>query len=47
MEEHFKAGDFATGIIQGIGEISLLLKKHFPIKNNDLNELSNKPVILP
>ena len=47
MEEHFKAGDFATGVIQGIDEISLLLKQHFPIKNNDLNELSNKPVILP
>ncbi len=46
MEKYYKANDFGNGAVKGIEEIDLLLTKHFPIKNNDKNELSNKPVIL-
>ncbi len=46
METHFKAGNFGEGVLQGINEISQLLEKNFPIKDNDQNELSNKPVVL-
>jgi len=46
MEEHFKQKLFADGVIQGIEETSKLLEKHFPANKNDINELSDKPVIL-
>jgi uncharacterized membrane protein len=46
MEEDFKKGNFSQGVIKGIDEISLLLSKYFPITINDINELSDKPVIL-
>ncbi len=46
METDFRAGHFGDGVIKGIEEISSLLEKHFPIGDNDKNELSNKPVIL-
>ncbi len=46
MEEYFKAGKFSEGSVKGIEEIDLLLNKHFPIKEGDKNELSNKAVIL-
>ena len=46
METHFKRGNFGEGVIQGINEISQILEEYFPIKDNDQNELSNKPVIL-
>ncbi len=46
METQFSAGYFGDGVVKGIQEISKLLEKHFPIKDNDKNELSNKPVIL-
>jgi len=46
MEGHFKANNFSEGVITGIDEISLLLEKYFPIKDDDQNELSNKPVVM-
>jgi len=46
MEELFKVGKFGDGVVKGIQEIDLLLTKHFPIGNNDRNELPNKPIIL-
>ncbi len=46
IEQQFKKGLFVEGVILGIEEISKLLEKHFPISENDKNELSNKPVIL-
>lgn len=46
MEEDFQAGRFGDGSVKGIEEIGILLEKHFPIGDNDKNELSNKPVIL-
>jgi len=46
METDFRASRFGDGVIKGIEEISSLLERHFPIGDNDKNELSNKPVIL-
>jgi len=46
MEADFKKGEFSQGVIKGIDEISLLLNNHFPLTANDINELSDKPVIL-
>lgn len=46
MEAEFRAGRFDNGTVKGIEEIGALLTKHFPAKDDDKNELSNKPVIL-
>ena len=46
MENHFRVGRFGEGVIIGIEEISVLLEKHFPSKNDDTNELPNEPIIL-
>lgn len=37
---------FKDGILDGIDEISKLLAKHFPSNGEDVNELSDKPVML-
>lgn len=45
MQIMFRKGDFCKGIIFGINEVGSLLTKHFPIKPDDTNELSNKVVL--
>ena len=45
MQKMFKEGNFCKGVIHGIDEIGSLLSKHFPIKPDDTNELSNKVVL--
>ncbi len=45
MQDMFKKGDFCKGIIYGINEVGSHLTKHFPIKPDDTNELSNKVVL--
>ncbi len=37
---------FSKGIIEGIDDVGKLLSEHFPIKPDDVNELTNK-VVLP
>ncbi len=39
MQEYFKKDDFAGGIAFGIEKIGKTLKKHFPYKSDDVNEL--------
>ncbi len=39
MQEHFKAGDFKTGIVGGIEKAGEQLKKFFPWEKGDNNEL--------
>lgn len=41
MISHFKNNDFVLGLTKGIEQVGEKLKKFFPIKNNDINELSN------
>jgi len=42
MAEHFKTGDFVTGLEQGIELTGRKLKKHFPYHHDDINELSDE-----
>lgn len=42
MAAHFKEGDFTTGLSKGIIEAGNILKKHFPHKSDDINELSDE-----
>ena len=46
METQYKANHFSQGVTTGIEEVGKLLNQHFPTSENDINELSNKPVIL-
>ena len=46
METQFKAGQFETGVLHGIKQISLLLNQHYPADADNNNELPNAPVIL-
>lgn len=45
IQENFQNGYFAKGIVQGIDDVGKLLSEHFPIKPDDVNELTNKVVI--
>ncbi|MBZ0244094.1 MAG: TPM domain-containing protein [Bacteroidales bacterium] len=42
MGEHFKTGDFVTGIEKGVELTGRKLKKHFPYHQDDINELSDE-----
>jgi uncharacterized membrane protein YgcG len=46
MEIDFKAGNFAGGVIKGIGEVSRQLAKYFPKKGVGPNELPDAPVVM-
>jgi len=45
MEAQFKLGHFVEGVLLAIERIGEVLSKHFPIKSDDTNELSNKVVL--
>lgn len=45
MQKKFVRGEFCRGILLGIEEIGKILVQHFPIKPDDVNEISNKIVI--
>ena len=42
IQKNFSHGEFCKGIIFGIEEVGKILSKHFPIKPDDANELSNR-----
>jgi len=42
MLEHFKKGEFAIGLSQGIIQAGEQLKKHFKHQDDDVNELSDE-----
>jgi uncharacterized membrane protein len=46
METAFRDGRYVEGVVQGIGELSALLAKHFPSTGGSANELPDRPVIL-
>lgn len=39
MQHHFTEGDFAAGLCKGISMAGEALKKNFPYRKNDMNEL--------
>ena len=45
MQEEFKLGHYLEGIINTIEKVGHILGRHFPIKPDDTNELSNKVVV--
>jgi len=46
IETAFRAGHFAEGVEQGIGEISALLAQHSPRGGPGRNEIADAPVVL-
>ncbi len=46
MESLFRKKQFETGVLKGIEEITRLLITLYPAQVENINELSNKPVIL-
>lgn len=46
MEEAFRARQFEQGALLGIREITALLRRHFPPRGGNPDELGNKPVVL-
>jgi uncharacterized membrane protein len=42
MMNHFRENRFTEGLIEAITETGTKLKKHFPYKTNDVNELSDE-----
>ncbi|MBI4195753.1 MAG: TPM domain-containing protein [Betaproteobacteria bacterium] len=46
MEEAFRAGRHAEGVLEGIKEITALLARHFPPRGANPDELPDKPVVL-
>ncbi len=46
MKKEFQSGNFLEGSLQGIEQITQLLTIHFPATSENLNELSNRPVII-
>jgi uncharacterized membrane protein len=45
MQEKFLEGEFCKGILLGVEEVGKKLRAHFPIKPDDINELSNRVII--
>lgn len=46
MEQHYRAGQFREGSLEGIRRVTELLATHFPPDDRNPNELPNKPVII-
>lgn len=46
MEAAFSRGEFERGLLEGIGEVSGLLARHYPARPGDRNELPDKPVVV-
>jgi uncharacterized membrane protein len=42
MINHFREGRFTEGLIEGIAQAGLQLKKHFPYQTSDVNELPDE-----
>ena len=42
LQQHFKRGEFATGIEKAIQQIGVKLKQYFPYQTDDVNELPDE-----
>ncbi|MCK5536976.1 MAG: TPM domain-containing protein [Bacteroidales bacterium] len=45
LSEYFAKNEFEIGIVSILDEIGLILAKHFPVSEDDVNELSNEIVV--
>lgn len=46
MEADLKLGQYQAGVARGIDDVTALLKKHFPARQDVADELPGKPVVL-
>lgn len=46
MERYFRKGDFELGVLHGIAKISEHLNTHFPHDADNVNELTNAPIVI-
>ncbi|MGT0249107.1 TPM domain-containing protein [Burkholderia pyrrocinia] len=46
MEAHFRQGDYRSGVLRGIEQVTELLQKHFPLHGPRLDDLSSSPVVI-
>jgi uncharacterized membrane protein len=46
MEADFAAGNFESGAIKGIAEVSRQMATYFPAQGTGRNELPDKPVVI-
>lgn len=46
MEADFRAGNFESGVIRGIAEVSQQLAKYFPPHGSGRNELPDTPLVI-
>ena len=46
MEEHFRRGEFETGVLAGVRAVGAYLERHFPGDGAAKDELPNEPVVL-
>jgi uncharacterized membrane protein len=46
MEAAFGQSHYEAGVIAGVQAVTQHLARHFPLRSDDENELSNKPVVL-
>ena len=42
MQGMFVKGEFCKGILHGLAEVGTILSKHFPVKPDDKNEISDR-----
>ncbi|WP_071335149.1 TPM domain-containing protein [Burkholderia contaminans] len=46
MEANFRRGDFESGVLRGIEQVSELLKKHFPTRRPPIDEFPSFPLVM-
>ena len=45
MQKMFLTGEFSKGIIHGVQKVGNILSEHFPVKPDDMDEISNEIII--
>jgi uncharacterized membrane protein len=46
MEAEFRRAMYESGVLQGVEQVSALLKRHFPVQQEGRSELPSKPAVL-
>jgi uncharacterized membrane protein len=46
MEANLRLGKYEAGVLQGVEQVTELLKRHFPAQQERLSELPSKPGVL-
>ncbi|MGU7811348.1 TPM domain-containing protein [Burkholderia sp. AW49-1] len=46
MEAHFRQGDYRSGVLRGVEQVTELLQKHFPVHGPQLDDLSSSPIVI-